>query len=94
MIIIILLILNVCMKEYTYKEYIEHVFYVDFKQIYHKQINEGIPNNINNLSDDFSLNVEEYLFELYNVPNNSDNEEVYDDVCEDYYYWLEDYFKE
>ena len=82
------------MKEYTYKEYIEHVFYVDFNRIYNKQINEGIPNNINNLSDDFSLNVEEYLFELYNVPNNSDNEEVYDNVCEDYYYWLKDYFKE
>ena len=82
------------MKEYTYKEYIEHVFYIDFNEIYNEQINEGIPNNINNLSDDFSLNVEEYLFELYNVPYYSDNEEVYDNVCEDYYYWLKDYFKE
>ena len=82
------------MKEYTYKEYIEHVFYVDFNGIYNKQINEGIPNNINNLLNDFSLNVEEYLFELYNVPNYSDNEEVYNNVYEDYYYWLKDYFKE
>ena len=82
------------MKEYTYKEYTEHVFYVDFNEIYNEQINEGIPNNINNLSDDFSLNVEEYLFELYGVPYYQDNEGVYDNVCEDYYYWLKDYFEE
>lgn len=78
--------------EYIYREYINHPFNVDFEQIYHKQINKGILDNIEVLSEDFDLNGDTYLHELYNVPYDS-TEAIYDDMCEDYYLWLNELSK-
>lgn len=80
--------------EYTYREYVDHPFNVDFEQIYYKQINKGILDNIEVLSEDFSLNGDTYLHELYNVPNDYDSTEaIFDDMCEDYYLWLKELSK-
>lgn len=78
--------------EYTYRKYIDYPFNVDFEQIYQEQINKGILDNIEILSEDFNLNGETYLYELYGVPYDS-TEAIYDEMCEDYYLWLEELSK-